>query len=55
MSDGTARKVRVLLGARNPTRTAVYAKRDDRPAVYLVGLNVQYYEDLIFEAARRSS
>jgi hypothetical protein len=49
--DGdTPRRVRVLLGARNPTRTAIYAKRDDAPAVYLVGLNVRYYEDLIFEA-----
>ena len=47
------RTVRVLLGARNPTKTALYAKRDDAPAVYLVGLNVRYYEDLIFEAAAR--
>lgn len=51
----TTRKVRVLLGARNPTKTAVYARRDDQPAVYLVGLNVRYYEDLIFEAAARRS
>lgn len=51
VGDGTRRRVRVLLGARNPTKTAVYARRDDRAAVYLVGLNVRYYEDLIFEGA----
>jgi hypothetical protein len=43
--------VRVILGERNPTKTAVYARRDDDARVYLVGLNVRYYEDLIFEAA----
>jgi hypothetical protein len=50
--DGEApERVRVIFGARNPTRTALYAKRADAPTVYLVGLNVRYYEDLIFEAA----
>jgi hypothetical protein len=50
--DGAApRRVRVLLGAPNPTRTAIYAKRDDAAAVYMVGLNVRYYEDLMFEAS----
>jgi len=44
-------KVRVLLGSHNPTKTALYAKRDDAPTVYLVGLNLRYYQDLIFEAA----
>jgi len=44
-------RVRLLLGGRNPTRTAIYAKRDDAATVYLIGLNIRYYEDLIFEAA----
>jgi hypothetical protein len=43
--------VRVVLGERNPTKTALYARCGDDPRVYLVGLNVRYYEDLIFEAA----
>ena len=47
-------RVRVFLGANNPTNTALYAMRDDRPAVFLVGLNLRYYVDLIFEAARAS-
>ncbi len=41
----------VLLGERNPTRTALYGRRTDDPRVFLVGLNVRYYEDLIFDAA----
>jgi hypothetical protein len=48
---GTPRETTVLLGDRNPTRTALYARRADDPRVYLVGLNVRYYEDLIFTAA----
>lgn len=43
--------VTVALGARNPTQTAVYARRSDRAAIYLVGMNLRYYLDLIFEAA----
>jgi hypothetical protein len=50
-SDGGGREVTVLFGAYNPTRTAVYARLADDPRVYLVGLNVRYYEELIFEAA----
>lgn len=41
----------VALGARNPTQTAIYARRGDRPTIYLVGMNLRYYVDLIFEAA----
>ena len=50
LSDETETRVRVLLGASNPTKTALYAKRADRPGVYLVGANLRYYQDLIFEA-----
>ncbi len=45
------RTIRVLVGANNPTGTALYAKRDDGPEVFLVGLNLRYYTDLIFQAA----
>ena len=43
---------RVRLGGRNPAGTAVYAQRDDSARVFLIGLNVRYYEDLLFQAAR---
>jgi hypothetical protein len=39
----------VELGDRNPTRTAVYARRPELRRSYLLGLNAQYYLDLIFE------
>jgi len=49
---GAGRPVATLeFGERNPTRTAVYARRPDRNQVYLLGLNAQYYLDLIFEQA----
>ena len=40
----------VILGGTNPTGTAVYARRDAAPEVVLVGRNIRYYEDLIFQA-----
>ena len=47
---GNGHPVGVTLGAPNPTGTAIYARRDDRPDVVLIGRNVRYYEDLIFQA-----
>lgn len=44
--------VTILIGARNPTRTAVYARRSDRNTIFLVGMNLSYYIDLIFDAAK---
>ena len=40
----------VTLGGANPTGTAVYARRREAPDVVLIGRNVGYYEDLIFQA-----
>jgi hypothetical protein len=48
----TGEAVVVVLGGTNPTGTAVYARRDAAPAVILVGRNIRYYEDLIFQALR---
>jgi len=44
----------VRLGDRNPAGTAIYARRTGSDSVYLVGLNVRYYEDLLFEAVAGS-
>lgn len=41
----------VLIGDRNPTESAVYARLEDSPQVVLLGYSVRYYEELIFEAA----
>jgi hypothetical protein len=42
--------VRLTLGGTNPTGTAVYARRAGTPEVLLIGRNVGYYEDLIFQS-----
>jgi len=45
--------VTIILGARNPTETAVYATVEGRSGVFLVGRVLQYYADGILEAAQR--
>ncbi len=40
----------VTIGDTNPTGTAVYAQRQGASDVVLIGRNVRYYEDLIFQA-----
>lgn len=49
VTDG--RTMQVAVGSRNPPRTAIYVQTSLSPAVMLAGLNVEYYGDLIFEAA----
>jgi hypothetical protein len=41
--------VTLRFGSRNPSGTAIYAQREDSHRVFLIGLNVRYYEDLIFQ------
>lgn len=41
----------VFIGDRNPTATAVYARKENAPEVVLLGFSVRYYAELIFEAA----
>ncbi len=45
----------IFIGGYNPTKTAVYARKDGSPTVVLLGYNVKYYEDLIFQAAQRGT
>ena len=47
---GDGASIVVTIGGTNPTGTAVYARRDNAPEVILIGRNVRYYEDLIFQA-----
>jgi hypothetical protein len=44
--------VTILLGARNPTETAVYATVAGRSEVFLVGRVLQYYADGILDSVR---
>ncbi len=45
----------IHLGDRSPTRTALYARVDGDPAVYLLGLNAGYYADLILQELAKGS
>jgi Domain of unknown function (DUF4340) len=40
----------VTLGGTNPTGTAIYAQLAGTPEVVLIGRDVRYYEELIFQA-----
>ena len=53
LTTGGGEPLIVRLGLRNPAGTAVYAQRGHDPRVFLIGLNVRYYEDLLFEALDR--
>lgn len=44
------RTIVVTLGSTNPTGTALYARRSPSPTVVLIGRQVRYYEDLLFQA-----
>jgi hypothetical protein len=44
--------ITVRVGTLNPAGTAVYAQVDQSPRILLVGLNIRYYTDLVFEAVR---
>ena len=46
--------ITVRLGNRNPAGTAVYAQRSTSDRVFLIGLNVRYYQDLLFEGLQRA-
>jgi hypothetical protein len=46
----TGEPVIVTIGGANPTGTAVYARCQGADGVVLIGRNVRYYEDLIFQA-----
>ncbi len=55
LTRSSGRPIIIRLGTRNPSGTAVYAQRDDSARVYLIGLNVRYYEELLFEAVGNES
>jgi hypothetical protein len=50
-SDGVAAAIEI--GKRNPTGTAVYAAVRGEGSVYLLGLNAQYYVELMFDEIGR--
>jgi hypothetical protein len=51
LESADGKKLRVSVGIRNPPRTAIYVQTSLSPRVMLAGLNVDYYGDLIYDAA----
>ena len=49
VAEGEKRPATIFLGDRNPALTAVYARLEGRPEVFLLGLTVRYYEELLSE------
>jgi hypothetical protein len=49
LTPASGNPITVRLGNRNPAGTALYAQRSNSDRVYLIGLNVGYYEDLLFQ------
>jgi len=39
----------IVFGNENPTHTAVYARINGQPKVFLLGANLQYYQTLMFQ------
>jgi hypothetical protein len=46
--------ITVRIGGPNPAGTALYAQRGASARVFLIGLNVRYYVDLVFEGLQRT-
>jgi hypothetical protein len=41
--------INIFFGSENPTRTAVYARIDNSPKIFLLGANLEYYQTLLFQ------
>ena len=41
--------VEIIFGNENPTHTAVYARMEGSPKIFLLGANLQYYQTLMFQ------
>jgi len=46
---GKPNPIKLIFGAENPTHTAVYARMEGSPKIFLLGLDLRYYQDLVFE------
>jgi hypothetical protein len=41
--------ITIFFGNENPTQTAVYARIDGSPKIFLLGKNLEYYQQLMFQ------
>jgi hypothetical protein len=51
---GGGKRMSVKLGGTNPPHTAIYAQTNFSPRILLVGVNVQYYADLLYAAGAKT-
>jgi hypothetical protein len=48
-TPGKPQSIKLVFGNDNPTRTAIYARVEGSKKVFLLGLDLKYYQDLMFE------
>jgi hypothetical protein len=48
-APGKPEPIRLEIGSENPPQTAVYARVANSPKVFLLGRNLEYYQDLMFQ------
>jgi hypothetical protein len=48
-APGKPSPLHLFLGAENPTHSAVYARLENSPKIFLLGRNLEYYQDLMFQ------
>ncbi len=48
-APGVAQPIKIIFGSLNPTKTAVYARIEGVPKVFLLGRNLEYYQTLMFQ------
>jgi Domain of unknown function (DUF4340) len=48
-APGKPQPVKIAFGTENPTHTAVYAQIEGVPKVFLLGRNLEYYQQLMFQ------
>jgi hypothetical protein len=49
LEAGSKKPINIFFGSENPTHTAVYARIEGVPKVFLLGANLQYYQSLMFQ------
>jgi len=49
LESSSKKPISIFFGSENPTHTAVYARIEGVPKVFLLGANLEYYQTLMFQ------
>lgn len=49
VESNSKKPITIFFGSENPTHTAVYARIEGVPKVFLLGANLEYYQSLMFQ------